>query len=85
MEKIIGGMIKEYFEKEYSYLIKRDISIKPIENKSVSIIGVRRSGKSSLLLYYFQKYREEGKNVIFFSFEIASIIKNNSLPSMRFS
>jgi predicted AAA+ superfamily ATPase len=69
MEKIIGGIIKEYFEKDYSYLIKRDISIKPIENKSVSIIGVRRSGKSSLLLYYFQKYKEEGKNVIFFSFD----------------
>ncbi|BFI73387.1 hypothetical protein YN1_3740 [Nanoarchaeota archaeon] len=68
MEDVIGGIVKEYLEMKKD-IFKRELELEPIENKSISIIGPRRSGKTYLLLYYFQKYREEGKNVIFFSFD----------------
>jgi len=68
MEDLIGVIIKEYLELKKD-IIERELRLEPIENKAITIIGARRSGKTYLLLYYFQKYNEMGKNVIFFSFD----------------
>jgi predicted AAA+ superfamily ATPase len=68
MEDVVGAIIKEYLELKVD-LIERELKLKEVVGKALSIVGVRRSGKTSLLLYYFQKFRDEGKNVLFFPFD----------------
>ena len=68
MEEIVGGIVKEYLDLKLS-AIKRDLEIEWIEGKAISVIGGRRVGKTYYLFYHFQKLREEGKNVVFFSFD----------------
>jgi len=68
MEDVVGAIIKEYLELEVD-LIERELKPKEVIGKALSIVGVRRSGKTSLLLYYFQKFRDEGRNVLFFPFD----------------
>ena len=68
MEDIVGAITKEYLELKTS-LVERELKPKEVVGKALSIVGVRRSGKTSLLLYYFQKLRDEGKNVLFFPFD----------------
>lgn len=68
MNEVVGSIIKEYLERKI-HLLEREITLKEVEGKAQSVVGVRRSGKTSLLIYYFQKFREEGKNVIFFPFD----------------
>ncbi|CAB3288780.1 protein of unknown function [Methanocaldococcus lauensis] len=50
---IIKAIIKEYQQREM-HLIPRDIKL-PKTNKAISIIGIRRSGKTSLLFDLFKK------------------------------
>ena len=68
MEDVVGAIIKEYLELKTN-LVERELKPKEVVGKALSIVGVRRSGKTSLLLYYFQKFRDEGKNVLFFPFD----------------
>ena len=68
MDDVIGSIIKEYLELKMD-LIERELKLKLVDGKASTIVGVRRSGKTSLLLYYFQKFREENKSVIFFPFD----------------
>ncbi len=68
MEDVIGAIMKEYLELETD-LIERELKLKEVKGKAVSIIGVRRSGKTSLLLHHFQRLRDEGKSVVFFPFD----------------
>jgi len=68
MENVAGAIIKEYLELKTS-LVERELKLREIAGKAVSVVGVRRSGKTSLLLYHFQKLREENKNVVFFPFD----------------
>jgi len=68
MEEAVGAIIKEYLELETN-LIERELKLKEVSGKAVSIVGVRRSGKTSLLLHHFQKLRNEGKSVVFFPFD----------------
>jgi predicted AAA+ superfamily ATPase len=58
--EIIKAIIKEYQQKEM-HVIPRDIKL-PKTNKAVVIIGIRRSGKTSLLFDVFKKTN----NAIFF-------------------
>ena len=68
MEDVVGAIIKEYLELKTN-LVERELKPKEVIGKALSIVGVRRSGKTSLLLYYFQKFRDEGRNILFFPFD----------------
>ena len=68
MDDVIGSIIKEYLELKVD-LIERELKLKLVDGKASTIVGVRRSGKTSLLLYYFQRFREENKSVVFFPFD----------------
>ena len=68
MEDVVGAIIKEYLELKTN-LVERELKLKEVVGKALSIVGVRRSGKTSLLLYYFQKFRDEGRNILFFPFD----------------
>ena len=68
MEDVIGAIVKEYLETSLD-LLERELNLKVIPGKASSIVGVRRAGKTSFLLYHFQKMRDEGENVVFFPFD----------------
>jgi len=68
MRDTIAMILKEQFEWEDS-LIKRDVELCPVLNKAISVVGVRRCGKTCLLRYYFQEFKEQEKNVVFFPFD----------------
>ncbi len=68
MNDVVGGIIKEYLELNVD-LIERELKLKLVDGKASTVVGVRRSGKTSLLLYYFQRFREENKSVVFFPFD----------------
>jgi hypothetical protein len=63
------SLIVEYFERirerKINY-IERELNIKNIENKAISIVGPRRSGKTYLLL---NKYLSNKDNSIYINFE----------------
>ena len=50
---VIKAIIKEYQQREM-HLISRDVKL-PRTNKAIAIIGIRRSGKTSLLFDLFKK------------------------------
>ncbi len=66
-------LITEYLLKEerrdVSKIIERDLKIKLIEGKVVSIIGPRRAGKT----YFLYKLREKFKNSLHLNFEDSSL------------
>ncbi len=68
MKDAVGVIVKEYMELE-TELMDRETKLKEVPGKALSIVGVRRAGKTSLLLYHFQKLRDEGENVLFFPFD----------------
>ncbi len=68
MMNVIGSIIKEYLERDEN-LMERELKINEVEGKAITIVGVRRAGKTSFLLHHFRKLRDEGKNVIFFPFD----------------
>ncbi|MGB3961938.1 MAG: ATP-binding protein [Sulfurimonas sp.] len=61
----------DFIEKEIQNILQRDYDI-PIESKKIiSLVGVRRSGKSSLLFDTINKLREKmaRENIIYLNFE----------------
>ena len=64
----IGNIIKEFIDLREE-ILERELKIKEVEGKAITIIGPRRAGKTYFQLFYFQKYRDEGKNVIYFPFD----------------
>jgi len=67
MENLIGGIIRSYLETRKE-LVERDLRIKEVQGKVITIVGGRRVGKTCYLFKRFQEFRENKKNVIFFSF-----------------
>ena len=71
MKEKFKRIITDFIEKEIVNIFSRDIQI-PLESKKIiSLIGVRRSGKSSILFDLIQKLRMTNKreNIIYLNFE----------------
>jgi predicted AAA+ superfamily ATPase len=71
MKEIFKRLITDFIEKEIPNILQRDYEI-PIESKKIiSLVGVRRSGKSSLLFDTINKLREKiaRENIIYLNFE----------------
>jgi predicted AAA+ superfamily ATPase len=71
MKEIFKRLITDFIEKEIQNILQRDYDI-PIESKKIiSLVGVRRSGKSSLLFDTINKLREKiaRENIIYLNFE----------------
>ena len=64
-KEIVGGIIEEFLSQKFN-LLERELKVKSIKNKVISIIGPRRAGKTSFLLSLFSKFKKEKKSVIFF-------------------
>ncbi len=70
MKEIFKLLIIDFIEKELN-VIKRNYKIPIDTNKIVSLVGVRRSGKTYILYETIQKLREQidSRNIIYINFE----------------
>lgn len=71
MKEIFKRLITDFIEKEIQNILQRDYDI-PIESKKIiSLVGVRRSGKSSLLFDTINRLRQKvaRENIIYLNFE----------------
>lgn len=71
MKDIFKRLITDFIEKEIVGIIPRDYDIPLKSKKIISLIGVRRSGKSSILFDIVQKLRQTipKENIIYINFE----------------
>lgn len=71
MKKLIKKVIVDSQERDLSHVVKRDIDL-PIDTKKiVSLIGVRRCGKTYILFHLIKQLRKQisSKNIIYINFE----------------
>ena len=70
MKEIFKILINDFFEKELN-AIKRDIEIPLHSNKIVTLVGVRRSGKTYIFYDLINRLRKkvDSKNIIYINFE----------------
>jgi len=71
MKNIFKKLIVGFQERIFTNIVKRDIEL-PIDTKKiVSLIGVRRSGKTYMLFYLIQQLRKsiDNNNIIYINFE----------------
>ncbi|MDD3591339.1 MAG: ATP-binding protein [Sulfurovum sp.] len=71
MKELFQRVITDFIEKEISGIFSREYHIPLNSKKIVSLIGVRRSGKSSILFDLIQKLRVDTprENIIYLNFE----------------
>ena len=69
---MIKGIIRDFHVEPLGELFDRDIEAPLSSGKIISLIGVRRSGKTSLLLNSVGKLKRQGidmKNILYLNFE----------------
>ena len=71
MREIFRRIIVDFQEQTLRPTIKRDIDIPIHSDKIVTLIGVRRCGKTSILYKMIEELREsvDPKNIIYINFE----------------
>ncbi|MFO7985619.1 MAG: ATP-binding protein [Desulfatiglandaceae bacterium] len=71
MRDIFKKIITDFHEKRLPSTVSRDIDIPIGSGKIISLVGVRRSGKTSLLYHLIEKLREtvEPASLIYINFE----------------
>ena len=70
MKELFKRLIKDFMERDFNVL-KRDYDIPLHTNKIISLIGVRRSGKTYIIFGLINKLRKKGlkENIIYINFE----------------
>lgn len=69
---MLKGIIRDFHVEPLAELFDRDIEVPISSGKIISLIGVRRSGKTSLLLNSVGKLKKQGidmKNILYLNFE----------------
>lgn len=71
IKDIFKRLIVDFSERPIKNILPREYLIPLESNKIISLIGVRRSGKSSILFHMIDKLREkiENQNIIYINFE----------------
>ena len=71
MIKIFKKLIVDFIERDIKGIVSRDYDIPHDSKKIISLIGVRRSGKSSILFDIVNRLREKNlrENIIYINFE----------------
>lgn len=71
MKEIFKQLIVDFQERDCHHIIKRDIEIPLDSQKIISLVGVRRSGKTSILLDVINTLRKSvaNENIIYINFE----------------
>lgn len=68
---IFKRLITDFQEKSLSYVMDRDLAIPIDTGKIISLLGVRRSGKTHVLYSTIKKIRKtaDPKNIVYINFE----------------
>jgi len=71
MKEIFKKLIINFQERQFSRIVPRDYDVPLDTKKIVSLIGVRRSGKTYILFSLIEKLRKtiDPKNIIYINFE----------------
>lgn len=71
MKDVFKRLITDLIEKDIQNILSRDYNIPLVSKKIISLVGVRRSGKSSILFDIISKLRETiaKENIIYLNFE----------------
>lgn len=71
MKDVFKRLITDFIEKDIQNILSRDYNIPLVSKKIISLVGVRRSGKSSILFDIISKLRETiaKENIIYLNFE----------------
>ncbi|GAB1409764.1 ATP-binding protein [Desulfovibrionales bacterium] len=71
MKNLFKRIITDFIEKDLPILVPRDYEIPTTSKKIISLVGVRRSGKSSLLFNIIRELRQTlpRENLIYINFE----------------
>ncbi|VAW35748.1 Uncharacterized ATPase, AAA superfamily [hydrothermal vent metagenome] len=71
MKSVFKKLIVDFQERNFVDIIKRDVEIPSNTKKIVSLIGIRRCGKTYMLFYLIQQLRKiiNNKNIIYINFE----------------
>ena len=71
MKEIFKKLIINFQEGQFSRIVPRDYDVPLDTKKIVSLIGVRRSGKTYILFSLIEKLRKtiDPKNIIYINFE----------------
>jgi uncharacterized protein len=71
MRDIFRRIIIDFEERTLNATIKRDIVVPLFSNKIITLIGVRRCGKTSILYKMIEELREsvDSKNIVYVNFE----------------
>jgi hypothetical protein len=71
-KEILKGIIRDFHVEPLPGLFDRDIEVSLSSGKIISLVGARRSGKTSLLLNFIGKLNKQGidkRNVLYLNFE----------------
>jgi hypothetical protein len=71
-KEILKGIIRDFHIEPLPGLFDRDIEVSLSSGKIISLVGARRSGKTSLLLNFIGKLNKQGidkRNVLYLNFE----------------
>lgn len=71
MREIFRRIIMDFQERTLRSTIKRDVQVPLFSDKIITLIGVRRSGKTSILYKMIEELREsiDPKNIVYINFE----------------
>lgn len=71
MKNLIKRVIVDFQERDLSHVVKRDVDLPTDSKKIVSLIGVRRCGKTYMLFYLINQLRKQIalENLVYINFE----------------
>jgi predicted AAA+ superfamily ATPase len=70
-EARVRSYIEDWYTKNLPPLVERELSVKPVKDKVISIVGPRRAGKT---FYFYQLMRGNKESCLYLDFEDSALI-----------
>jgi len=70
-EARVRSYIEDWYTRNLPPLVERELSLKPVKDKAISIVGPRRAGKT---FYFYQLIRGNKENCLYLDFEDSALI-----------
>jgi len=70
-EAKVRSYIEDWYTKKLPSLVERELSVKPVKDKVISIVGPRRAGKT---FYFYQLMRRNKESCLYLDFEDSALV-----------
>jgi len=70
-EAKVRSYIADWYTKKLPSLVERELSVKPVKDKVISIVGPRRAGKT---FYFYQLMRRNKESCLYLDFEDSALV-----------